>query len=82
MAIMTKVSTVCDVCRNPKRRTKTYRVQNGEGSWVLTLDREHAQPLLELLQYATEVPATRRPGPPVKLWEMDEIEAERKRQQK
>lgn len=80
MAIMTQLHSVCDVCRNPRRKVKTYRVQNGEAGWVLTLCREDGRTLVALLQHGTEVPATKKPGPPVKLWDLDEIEAAKKKQ--
>lgn len=78
MATLTRVSTVCDVCRNPKRRTKTFRVTMGDGAVVLILCTEHRKPLESLLKHGTLSEPPKRPGPPVKLWEMSEIEALKK----
>lgn len=74
MAIVTKVSTVCDRCRNPKRRIKTYRVNSGDQAVVLLLCFEHRKEIEDLIKIGTPVDLPRRPGPPVKLWEMSEIE--------
>lgn len=79
MAVITTKQEVCEVCRNTRRKVTRYRVgQDGQLVSVL-LCREHGQPLDELIAMGTHVP---NQSPRVKVWDLEEIEAERKRQAK
>jgi len=48
--------TVCDVCRNPERRTTQFAVAEDGVSSVLELCRDHAAPLREMLKHGTVAP--------------------------
>lgn len=77
MAVITNRQEVCDTCRNPRRKVARYRVgQDGKLVAVL-LCREHAKPLDDLIAVGTHVP---NQSPRVKVWDLEEIEAERRNQ--
>ena len=77
MAIITNTTEVCDVCRNPRRKVKRYRV-GFDGRLVgVLLCREHAVPVEELIELGTYVPSQ---SPQPKVWTLEEIEAERRKQ--
>lgn len=48
--------TVCDVCRNPERRTTRFTVAEEGAISVLELCRDHAAPLREMLKHGTVAP--------------------------
>lgn len=48
------VTEVCDVCRNPKRKVRDYRIARDSNRLMrVVLCSEHAEPLEELLKVAT-----------------------------
>jgi hypothetical protein len=70
---------VCDVCENPRRKVKMYRVGNSDYLARLWLCREHGSqldPLIELGVRVAQAPHR------AKKWTMEEIDAERTKQGK
>lgn len=77
VARIVKTKDVCDVCQNPRRKVKTYRVGQDGDLVKVELCREDAEPLERLLKIGERIPfASRR----AKLWTPEEIERERRRQ--
>lgn len=77
VARLVNIKDICDVCENPRRKVKAYRVaQDGDLVRVL-LCKEDAEPLERMLKIGERIP---NPSPRAKLWDFEEIEREKKRQ--
>ncbi len=72
MAVTTRTTIVCDVCRNPKRKTVVWRLQKGDVASLVVLCREDAKPLEELMLAGVE---DEHLTSKAKLWTMEEIDA-------
>ena len=79
MTRLISTKAVCDVCRNPRRQVKVYRVGNDVDLTKVDLCREHAIPLDSLIELGVRVSQV---APRAKKWTMEEIEAEKARQAK
>jgi hypothetical protein len=76
MVTLTTRVVVCDVCKNPRRKTKPYRAGTEETLYLFRLCAEHGAPLDELLNtgYGDEI-SLAVPKVRVGLTTMEEIEA-------
>lgn len=72
-----KIKNVCDVCSNSRRKVKSYRVGQDGDNVKVDLCAEHAEPLERLLKLGERIPNA---SPRVKVWSMDEIDKEARRQ--
>lgn len=79
MAVITNMTEVCDVCRNPRRKVQRYRLGQDGKLVAVVLCKEHAAPVELLIDLGTRVP---NHSPQVQVWTMDDIEKERKAQNK
>ena len=80
VATITETREVCDLCGNPRRKVRTYRVgYDGHCVKVTLCVSEHAKPLEKAIAVGSPVSS---PSPKVKLWDMDEIERMKAAQQK
>ena len=79
MATITETREVCDVCHNPRRKVKTYRVGYDGLLVKVAVCAEHAKPLEKLLDLGTPV---RSASPKVKVWDIGEIEKLKKAQKR
>lgn len=71
------VKEVCDVCRNPNRKVKEYRVgRDGNRLLRVVLCHEDAKQIETLIAIGTPTSSNSSEG---RLWTMDEIAAEKKR---
>jgi hypothetical protein len=76
--------TVCDVCRNPERRTTQFHIAANRSAFSVDLCDEHAAPLRDLLKHGSVAPAprsnaTRTPVSPVRPRAMNERKAPTRR---
>lgn len=76
MATLTETKEVCDVCRNPRRRTLVYRVGEDGLLVKVLLCKEHGKYLNELIKLGSVVQTT---APVARLWTIDEIEERKKK---
>lgn len=51
--------TVCDVCRNPERKTTQFHIAEDLVGHTLDLCRDHAAPLRDLLKHGTATTPTK-----------------------
>jgi len=72
-----KTQNICDVCENPRRKVKTYRVGQDGDLVKVELCREDAEPLDRLLKIGERMPNA---SPRAKMWTLEDIEKERRRQ--
>ena len=72
-----KIKNICDVCENPRRKVKMYRVGQDGDLVKVELCKEDAEPLERLLKLGERVPNA---SPKAKLWDMEEIAREARRQ--
>ena len=79
VARIVKIKDVCDVCKNPRRKVKRYRVQWDSDVVAVYLCSEHGEYLDKLLKLGERVP---NQSPRAKVWSMEEIEAEKRRQER
>lgn len=79
MAQVVNVKVVCDVCGNPRRSVKPYRVAQDGSSVRVMLCKEHARPVDELLKIGERIPDS---SPKVKIYSMEDIAALARAQKK
>jgi hypothetical protein len=71
------VENICDVCRNPRRKVRPYRLAQDGDSVRVVLCKEHSKPIDDLLKLGERVPSN---APRAKVWSMEEIEKQRRAQ--
>jgi hypothetical protein len=74
-----KIKNVCDVCKNKRRKVKIYRVGFDGETVGVELCSEHAAPLEQMLKIGERLNTT---TPKVKVWSLEDIEAEKRRQKR
>ena len=72
-----KVEYICDVCQNPRRKVKPYRVAQDGDSVRVMLCKEHAKPLDDIIKIGERVPST---SGRVKVWDFEEVERLKRQQ--
>lgn len=77
VARLMKIKNVCDVCGNPRRKVKAYRVAQDGDLVKVELCKEDAAPLEKMLKIGERLPNASRKA---KLWTPEEIALEKKRQ--
>lgn len=77
VARLMKIKNICDVCENPRRKVKTYRVGQDGTLVKVELCKEDAEPLEHLLKLGERMPNA---SPKAKVWTIEDIEKERRRQ--
>lgn len=79
VASIMRVKDECDVCRNPRRKTKRYRVAQDGDLVQVDLCRQDAEYLDKLIKLGERIP---NPRPRPKVWSFEEIAVERKKQER
>lgn len=74
-----KTHVHCDVCKNPRRKTKRYRVAQDGDLVQVDLCREDGEYLDKLIKLGERIP---NPRPRPKVWSMEEILKEGKKQER
>jgi hypothetical protein len=76
VATVTNTQSVCDVCQNPRRKVKTFRVGWDGQNVRVDLCREHGEPLEQMLKIGDTIASA---SPRARVWTMEEIEKEKRR---